>query len=113
MATTGGHLFHDGFQEANITQGASSTTQEASRTTQEAGEATTGGCHLHTGHQEDTAPVEDWMRSTCRIGNSTDPSSTGSTPDRTYYRASACTYSIPYGEPFTTALPQTEEARIT
>lgn len=59
------------------------------------------------------------MRFTGRIGNSTQPFSTGSTPPNgTYYRTSAFTDSILSCKPFTTALllavdASTEEACTT
>lgn len=58
------------------------------------------------------------MRSSDKIGNSTHPSSPGSTPPHETYHSSASADPIPSGEPFTTALPlavdaSTEEASRT
>uniref|UniRef100_K1PEE1 Uncharacterized protein n=1 Tax=Magallana gigas TaxID=29159 RepID=K1PEE1_MAGGI len=60
---------------------ATTTTPGSSSPQEEAGVETTGGRHRYPGREEEaTTPVEEGARSTGRIGNSTHPSSTGSTP---------------------------------
>nr|XP_034316374.1 mucin-6-like [Crassostrea gigas] len=83
VAATGGRHFHTGLQRTPTpSSGTPTTTTPGSSSPQEeAGVETTGGRHRYPGREEEaTTPVEEGARSTGRIGNSTHPSSTGSTP---------------------------------
>nr|XP_034317099.1 uncharacterized protein LOC105331886 [Crassostrea gigas] len=83
VAATGGRHFHTGLQRTPTPSSgtATTTTPGSSSPQEEAGVETTGGRHRYPGREEEaTTPVEEGARSTGRIGNSTHPSSTGSTP---------------------------------
>ncbi|XP_052695484.1 mucin-2-like [Crassostrea angulata] len=83
VVATGGRHFHTGLQRTLTASRstATTTTPGSSSPQEEAGVETTGGRHHNPGREEDaTTPVEEGARSTGRIGNSTHPTSTGSTP---------------------------------
>ncbi|XP_065933740.1 uncharacterized protein [Magallana gigas] len=84
VAATGGRHFHTGLQRTPTPSSGTpttTTTPGSSSPQEEAGVETTGGRHRYPGREEEaTTPVEEGARFTGRIGNSTHPSSTGSTP---------------------------------